>query len=53
MDILQDSDEDAGAFVTDVIADTSGTMCQCPPGCCSPRSERDITDDRGDTLHIE
>ena len=53
MDILEDIDEDAGASVTDVIAETSGTTCKCPPGCCTPHSEREITDDRGDNAHIE
>jgi hypothetical protein len=53
MDIVVDNDEDADASETDVIAETSRITCKCLSGCCSPRSERDITDDRGDNAHIE
>jgi hypothetical protein len=53
VDIYEDNDGEAGPSVADVIANTSRITCQCRPGCSSPRSERDIKDDRGDTAHIE
>ena len=53
VDIYEDNDGDVGSYVADVIADTSRTTCKCPPGCSSPRSDRDIRDDRRGTAHIE